>query len=225
MKLIKFLKIFLCLTTVIILAASCADKSANRQKYPDIDTIVKNLIDKGRYKEAADIMNREVIKNQEDLNNRINIAWIYAFNKHYKEALDITDKIIKLDPNKQEIYYLRGFIFQKTEDYQMSANNFKKALSLNPKDIKSISALADVLQTKENYDESMYYYTQASMLEPQNYIYYLDIANIYFKKNDYAKAQINAQKAYDCAPQTEKENVSDILENIKLNAIIEHSNK
>ncbi|MDD3012717.1 MAG: tetratricopeptide repeat protein [Candidatus Gastranaerophilales bacterium] len=201
-----------------MLTVSCTIGFANKSQ--DFDDIVKRLISKGQYKEAADMMNKAVIKSQDDIKTQINVAWIYAFNKHYKEALNITDKIIKINPKYQELYYLRGFAFQKTENYQLAIKSFKTAISLNPRDIKSYNSLAEVYQIKEKYDDSIYYYQLASKLQPENYVYYLDLANIYFKKRDFKKSLIEAQNAYNYAPLAEKEKISDILENIKLSAIL-----
>jgi len=220
MNIIKFLKIVLCVIAVSMFTASCTIGFINKSRSQDFDDVIKSLINNGQYKEAADLMNKAVIKSPSDLETQTNIAWIYAFNKHYREALVITDKIVQNNPNYQEIYYLRGFIFQKTESYQLAIKNFKKAISLNPRDIRSYNALAEVYQIKQKYNDSIYYYQLASKLQPENYVYYLDLANIYFKKNDFKKSLDEAQNAYNHAPQSEKDKVLEILENIKLSAIL-----
>lgn len=220
MKIIKFLKIFLCIIAVFILTASCTMSIISNSQKQDFDEVIKSLISKGQYKEAADLMNKAAIQSNDDIETQINVAWIYAFNKHYKESLAITDKIIKINPKYQELYYLRGFVFQKNKSYELAIASFKQAIVLNPRDIKSYNALAEIYHIKEKYSESIYYYQQASKLQPDNYVYYLDLASLYFKKSDFKNALVQAENAYNRAPPVEKEKVSDILENIKLSAIL-----
>jgi tetratricopeptide (TPR) repeat protein len=220
MKKITFLKIFLCVMGIVMVVAFCSKLIGQKPDSQNFEDIITRLINKGQYKEAADLMNKTVIKSQDDIEIRINVAWINAFNQRYNDALEITDELIKIEPKYQELYYLRGFIYQKVPNYQKAIINLKQSINLNPRDIKSYNTLAEVYQEQENFNDAIYYFSQASALQPENYVYYLNLANIYFKKNDFKKAVEQAQKAYQYAPEPEKEKVSDILENIKLSAIL-----
>ena len=203
-----------------MVVAFCSKLIGQKPDSQNFEDIITRLINKGQYKEAADLMNKTVIKSQDDIEIRINVAWINAFNQRYNDALEITDELIKIEPKYQELYYLRGFIYQKVPNYQKAIINLKQSINLNPRDIKSYNTLAEVYQEQENFNDAIYYFSQASALQPENYVYYLNLANIYFKKNDFKKAVEQAQKAYQYAPEPEKEKVSDILENIKLSAIL-----
>lgn len=214
------LKIFLCVLGMLLLITFGLKESNNHPETQSFEENLTKLINKRQYKQAADLMNRTVIKGQDDIEIRVNIAWIYAFNKRYTEALDIADEIIKIEPKYQELYYLKGFIFHKIPDYQRAITNLKQSIDINPRDVKTYNLLAEVYQDQKNYTDAIYYYRQASALQPENYVYYVNMANIYFQKNDFTKALEEAKKAYKYAPEQEKEKISDIIENIKLSAIL-----
>lgn len=220
MKKKTFITIFLCVLGIILLIAFGLKESNNRPENQSFEDRITKLINKGQYKQAADLMNKTIIKGQDDIEIRVNVAWIYAFNKRYDEAIHIANEIIKIEPKYQELYYLKGFIYNKVPDYPKAVTNLKQAISLNPHDVKSYSLLAEVYQDHENYKDAINCYRQASALQPENYVYYLNMANIYFKKNDFNKAVEEAQKAHKFAPESEKEKIEDILENIKLSAIL-----
>ena len=76
-----------------------------------------------------------------------NIVEIFALGveklnkKEFKLALDIF-KIIKIDPNLENIHYDLGNLYLASGDLQKSVNCFKKAIKINPNTIKPYVNLA-----------------------------------------------------------------------------------
>jgi len=185
-----------------------------------IDETIKMLINDGKYKQAVDLMDKASSNNRLDVKMQLNIAWIYAFNNEFNKSLKISDELIKDNPDWQEIYYLRGFVYQKAEKYNEALKNYKKAVEIDPKDTKSYASIAEIHQLLGNYNESINYYLQVINIDPENYVYHLDLANVYFKKGDYKLSLEEAEKAFKYSPESDREKIRESLENIRLNVAI-----
>ncbi len=83
--------------------------------------------------DKAELYLRKVI----DLNPKfiyayIDLAFLYAKNKNYNDAINSLRKAVKQDPEFDRLYYLISKYAYKDRDYKRSLKSIEKAIEINP---------------------------------------------------------------------------------------------
>ena len=98
-----------------------------------------------------------------DINEKIKTV-IYLKNSDSKLALQLTENILKFEPQNAHVYFLRGEIYYKLQNYDKAMENYAHALQINPKSYQCCIGIAKILD-KSNHELALKYYEKASSLK------------------------------------------------------------
>lgn len=130
----------------------------------------------------------------------------YVKYKTYKEAYDLFNKAIELDPNNAKAYYNRGlanynfirrgqYIQEKGEDptsfdnnYYKPISDFTKAIEINPNYAKAYYNRGVIYKYLEEYLKAIADFTKYINLEKDDKNGYESRAKAYFERKDYSKS-------------------------------------
>jgi ribosomal protein S12 methylthiotransferase accessory factor len=84
----------------------------------------------------------------------------------YKQALEVLSKGEQIDPERTDIYNLKGFCYFKLKQHQNAIDNFKKVLCLNPGSAIDYANIASNYRDMGNKPKAIRYYELALELDP-----------------------------------------------------------
>lgn len=105
----------------------------------------------------TDTTNIQILKDLESL---------YTQTSQNQLALDVTYKILKLDPDNRHYYIRSGLILKKIDEYKAAINIFKSVLETDHSNIYIISQIADIFRETNQVDSAYYYYALACDIKP-----------------------------------------------------------
>lgn len=95
---------------------------------------------------------------------------------------------IKNNPNKADLYFKRGIIFQKLEQDSLALNDFFKAVKLDSTKAEYNSIIGELLFNHKDITGSIKWIQKAIELNPSDEIAHLKMANLFMFTEDYPKA-------------------------------------
>ncbi|MGE4384300.1 MAG: glycosyltransferase family 39 protein [Endomicrobiaceae bacterium] len=94
-------------------------------------------------KKAANLRENDIVSLE-------NLAQLYAINREYRKAIDISFKLLKLNKEKKEYYYYNiSLLYRDLENNQQSLLYIKKALQINPGNYEYKKILEELVKQKE----------------------------------------------------------------------------
>ncbi|NJN72016.1 MAG: FkbM family methyltransferase [Limnothrix sp. RL_2_0] len=84
------------------------------------------------------------------------------------QAITIYEKVIKLQPENDEIFNLLGTLYQENFDWEKAIQYFRQAIKLSPNKAEFYFNLGNICLFQKNYAESEVAYRKAISLEPNN---------------------------------------------------------
>lgn len=157
----KRLLSFAALAVTIVLAAQASDKNARRcsgSSKPDVQIAACTaLIQSGR--ETNEIVEAAFY-------NRGNA---YAQKAQYDLALQDYDQALRLNPNDEDVFYSRGFLYlDRLRDYDRAVQDYDQVLRLNPRRPQAFVGRGLAYAGKRQYDRAIQDYDQALRLNPND---------------------------------------------------------
>ena len=98
----------------------------------------------------------------------LNYISYYADKKQWKKALKRIETGLKLIPNSQEMYFLKGKIYYDLEDYDLAIHYLEKSLEFNLPQIKIYVLLCLSYSLKEDEENTLKYYHYAINLDGEH---------------------------------------------------------
>ena len=102
-------------------------------------------------------------------------------NKEYKKVMVICEKILKIDPNKPEVYNFYGLALQNQKRNKQAINYFNKAISIDPKDYSAFNNLANSYKSLFLNNQAYKSYEKCLEINPK---YLQAIINFAILKNE-----------------------------------------
>ncbi|EGR32281.1 tetratricopeptide repeat protein, partial [Ichthyophthirius multifiliis] len=121
-------------------------------------------------------------------------ALIYIKQENYKQALYILQKIIQIDENNSQAYYLLSSIYYKQENMEKYQEYLLKAYTKNPQNEDYVYLLAQIYIKEEKYVKAREILDQIQKKSPK-ILQNLGIVQIFEQK--YEDALLNFQKILD----------------------------
>lgn len=129
----------------------------------------------------------KVVKTEATLESEYSKAYAAFFDHKYKEAIEISDKIIDKDSNFFKAYNIKGISLCFSHNFEEGMKNIDKALNLNPNFGYGRFNKALAYELYGHYDEALLWYDKA--LEIDNYVWsYYGKASIYGRLGDASNA-------------------------------------
>ena len=132
-------------------AAAEKEAKAAVQKYPN-DRVVKTVVanvqsDLGQFKDAEATL-KTLLNGKGDRETWISIAQVHEKAKNFAEmgkAIDEADKLSRSDEERENIYFLRGAMYERMKKFELAEEQFRQALKLNPKSASALNYLGYML--------------------------------------------------------------------------------
>ena len=87
--------------------------------------------------------------------------------KQYEGALVTVDKIMKIDPQSSEAFFMSGMIFRETGDINRAINSFQRSTELNPENMDAWIILGNLFEQMNN-PIALQYFDNAIRVAPEN---------------------------------------------------------
>ncbi|MBZ5620315.1 MAG: tetratricopeptide repeat protein [Acidobacteriia bacterium] len=180
------------------------EAEAALKKYPDARMVRMEhatvLADQGKIDAAATEI-RGLLKGDRDRETLIALAQIYEKGKRYTDmgkALDDAEKLATSDDEKENLYFMRGAMYERMKNYDASEAAFRKVLEINPENAGALNYLGYMLADRNTrLDEAQTMIKKALDADPDNGAYLDSLGWVYFRQGKLDEAQGLLQKALD----------------------------
>ena len=172
------------------------EAAALLKKYPD-ERLVKMvnaslLSDMGKTDEAA-AQTRSLLDGKNDRDTYLALAQIYEKGKRWPEmakALDEAEKLTKSDSDRENIFFMRGAMYERMKQFDQAETEFRKVLKLNPDSAGALNYLGYMFADRNvRLDEAAQMVKRAVDLDPQNGAYLDSLGWVYYRQNRLNEAE------------------------------------
>ena len=124
------------------------------------------------------------------------IVGIYQEKKDYPTAIDITRKMIAIDPKSDKFHFTLGALLDETKQKEAGVDEMKKAIELNPKNAQALNYLGyTYAESGQNLDEAESLIKRALKVEPEDGFYVDSLGWVYYQKGEYKRAVEELERA------------------------------
>ncbi len=93
----------------------------------------------------------------------------------------LLNKLLKLDPYNDEVYFKLGLCYSKAEKWDKAINAFHKAITLEDKSEDYFLHIAHAHKAIGSYDKAEYFFSQAVEIGPEQSLYWRDYISFLIK--------------------------------------------
>jgi tetratricopeptide (TPR) repeat protein len=153
----------------------------------------RTLADAGRSKEGAEILNKLLQSNPQDLDIYVNLSQIYLQDKRYADAertlRRAEDKKLDNEDNERLMYELAS-VYERQKDFDRAESLFKEILKANPNNAMVLNYMGYMLADRGiRLEEALRYVKEALAIDPHNGAYLDSLGWAFFKLNDLENAE------------------------------------
>ena len=179
-----------------------AEADAAVKKYPK-DRVVSAtrstvLSDMGKT-DAAVAEARRLMDGKNDREVDLTLADIYQTAKNYTEmakVLDAAEALSQTSPEKQDIAFRRGAMYERMKNYPSAEVEFKKVLDINPDNDAALNYLGYMLADRNvRLEEARDMISKAVSHEPNSGAYLDSLGWVYFRLNKLPEAEDKLREA------------------------------
>ena len=131
------------------------------------------------------------------------LASIYHALKENDKAIEIYEKLVKLEPEKSENWAFLGYLYYENEDLEKAEENFNRALDDNMDEPFVLFLLGNIYSIKGRIAEAVNCYDLAIFLDFDMYIAHIDFARKYEHMGRHEKALEEYRAAFRIDPRDE----------------------
>ena len=111
------------------------------------------------------------------------ISYFNAGN--YKEVFDLSNILLKKNPELDFVLNIVGLCYQKLNDFNKAEIFFSRAININKKNINAITNIANNFKYKLDFDKADEFYKKSLDINPNHVSAILNYGNLKFLINDY----------------------------------------
>jgi len=145
-------------------------------------TLTDVCLDYFRSKEAVLTMEQCVKVFPKRIGSLLKLSEVYYILRQYDESLGICNKILNIDKQEPEAYFMMGMNFRDQKDIGRAINSFQTATELNPELTDAWIILGQLFEEKQN-PIALEYFNAAVNVDPTN-ISALHSKAFYLQNND-----------------------------------------
>ena len=135
-----------------------------------------------------------------DLDLLLELAFLHDELGNDRDAIEIFNKMIKLDPDYPTSYYGLATIYDNEENYELAIAYYKKTIELDPDYEAAHFFLANIYDDLGEIELALNHYERTIFLDPEYFYAYINIGCIYESDNNNLKAYHYFYKAYNLDP-------------------------
>lgn len=184
-----------------------SDTLANNEcsKVQSIFTLGKKYLEDGKLDLALVEYNKAIAMNVRCAEPYVGRALCYAAKKETQQALTDFDKAMEIEPQRSNLYSMRGILFALVlKDKQKAVADFDKAIELCTRskdcDDKDFTMRGNLNEELGDYDKAIADFTMVLKLKPLESAVYQRRGRIYLKKNEVNLAYADFDKAVSLDP-------------------------
>ncbi len=132
--------------------------------------------------ESLGIMEAATEKFPDRIPTLLKLSETYLILKQYDKSLDIVNRILAIDNQNAEAFFMMGMNFRSNDEEEKAINAFQTAIELNPEIIDAWLILGQLFEKKDN-PIALKYYEGASNVDPDNPLI-LHSQAFYLQNND-----------------------------------------
>jgi tetratricopeptide (TPR) repeat protein len=129
-------------------------------------------------------------------------GYSFIISGDYQNALDAFNKVIELNPTKNEgAYFNRGFAYGKLGNYKQAIRDFDKAIEINPKASGTYQTRGASYKLLGNNNQAIRDYDKAIEINPKYVEAYLLRGVVYYSRGNNNQAIRDYDKAIEIDPK------------------------
>ena len=103
------------------------------RKISDLRIVDHTLEELAQYEKLIK-RSEELLADTKNVQLLMDQAYVLERSRKFKEALEVQQRILKMDPTQHYVCFHMGLMYRYKQDHQKSVENFRKCLELNPTD-------------------------------------------------------------------------------------------
>ena len=103
------------------------------RKISDLRIVDHTLEELAQYEKLIK-QSEELLADTKNVQLLMDQAYVLEQSGKFKEALEVQQKILKMDPTQHSVCFHMGLMYRYNQNHQKSVENFRKCLELNPTD-------------------------------------------------------------------------------------------
>jgi len=180
------------------------EADAALKKFPDVRMVQVEhatvLADLGKVDAAAKEV-RGLIRGDKDRETLLALAQVYEKGKRFQEmakTLDDVEKLTTSNEDKENLYFMRGAMYERMKKFDDSEAAFRKVLELNPDNAEALNYLGYMLADRNvKLDEAHQMIKKALDSDPDNGAFLDSMGWVCFRQGKLDEAQGLLQRALD----------------------------
>lgn len=117
------------------------------------------------------------------------VAFAYAEDRRWREALALMDRVVQLAPRNDEMLFNRGFLRQQLNDHPAAIDAFHEALAVQPKHDRALYGLALSLIALRRLDEAVPVLERNTKLQPMSPYGWYQLGRVQFDRGKPEKTE------------------------------------
>lgn len=196
---------FLIITTIFLIVGIFFPVSSDIASYYKELKQSANLIDKGNYSKARDILDDLVIEHPNDPDINQDLAVIYMGRGLLLEAKNHLDTASRNKPADHSLHYNYGLIFFAEKDYERALKHFESAILLEP-ELRYAYTYAGIssLNLRE-LRKALYYLENAVKSFPPGPEVMFYLGRTHMELFEYTEAMLFFRRALELSPKSDLE--------------------
>ena len=129
--------------------------------------------------------------------NNLNVKELFKLGfqnqkqKNFQRAIELYEKVIKIDPTIVFTHYNLGIIYEQLGDIEKAEENYQEAIKVNPSFIYSYNNLGIMSHQKGQKENAIKYFKQVIKIDPKYYNGYSNLGLVYASLGMYDQALNN----------------------------------
>jgi tetratricopeptide (TPR) repeat protein len=183
------------------------EADADLKKWPDDRLLhiahATLLADLGKSDQAIGEV-KKLMDGKNDRETDMTLAQLYDKAKKYDDAakaLDAAEKLSTNDDEKENVWFMRGAMYERMKKIDLSEVEFKKVLKVDPDSAAALNYIGYMLADRNmRLQESLDLITKALELSPENGAYLDSLGWVYFRLGRLPEAEENLRRAVAKTP-------------------------
>jgi tetratricopeptide (TPR) repeat protein len=184
------------------------EAEAAAKKYPD-DRAVRVMRDSlsaemGHVDEAAADL-KKLLGGKDDRETYLALAQIYEKGQRWSDmakALDNAEKLAESDEDRQNVWFMRGAMYERMKKLDLAEAEFRKILKVNPDNAGALNYIGYMLaDANQRLEESLDLITKALDRDPGNGAYLDSLGWVQYRLGRLDDAEKNLRRAIEKTPR------------------------
>jgi tetratricopeptide (TPR) repeat protein len=141
----------------------------------------------GQTKSSNDLLSRLIRLHPEHIDGLLRMAQMKHYLRKYKEELDLLDRVLRIDVNNAQAYFMKGMVFKEMGDTAKAISSMQTAVEQSPDYYNAYIQLGLIFAAQKN-PLAVEYYANALKVQPQSQEALYNLGLFHQNTDDYNKA-------------------------------------